>query len=90
MKEIVTIVENDTKRYPLGATPTADGMHFSFVYPGKECHLILYEQGKKRQATKIPFLPENRTGDVWNMTLKGDFQGIEYLFEYYKTYVMKM
>ena len=81
MKEIVTIVENDTKRYPLGATPTADGMHFSFVYPGKECHLILYEQGKKRQAAKIPFPPENRTGDVWNMTLKGDFQGIEYLFE---------
>ena len=81
MKRIYRIVENDTRRYPLGATPTAEGMHFSFVHPGTECQVVLYEQGKKKPAAKIPFPAENRTGDVWNVTVKGDFQGIEYLFE---------
>lgn len=81
MKKIYTIVEHDTKRYPLGAVPTAEGMHFSFVHPGEECTVVLYERGKKKPVAKIPFPLENRTGDVWNVTLKGDFQGIEYLFE---------
>ena len=81
MKHKYTIVENDTRRYPLGATPTADGMHFSFVHPGKECRVILYEQGRRRPAARIPFPLENKTGDVWNVTIKGDFQGIDYLFE---------
>ena len=81
MKHKYTIVENDTRRYPLGATPTADGMHFSFVHPGKECRVILYEQGRRRPAARIPFPLENKTGDVWNVTIKGDFQGIGYLFE---------
>ncbi len=81
MKRQYTIDGNDRQPYPLGATATAEGMHFSFVDDGGSCRLLLFEQGKKEPLAEIGFPPKLKMGSVWSMTLKGDFQGIEYLYE---------
>lgn len=81
MKKIYTIVTTDARRYPLGAVPVEGGMHFSLICPGESCSLVLYEKGRKDPIARLAFPLEQKTGDVWNATVQGDFKEVEYLFE---------
>lgn len=75
------IDRSDTNVYPMGAVRTEKGMHFSFAAPGDRAALLLYEAGEPEPVSRIEFLPELRMGDVWNMSLAGDFTGLEYVYE---------
>lgn len=81
MKSEFVIDQSVAGEYPLGAAATESGMHFSFVYPGKCCAVVLYRSGGKEPLAKFPFPEELRMGDVWSVAIAGDFAGIEYLFE---------
>lgn len=75
-------IAEDKKWYPLGVTETAEGYHFATTAGKESCSLILFREGKTAPAGRFPFRPEDRTGDVWNMTLSGsDFRGVEYAYE---------
>ncbi len=75
------IDRSDTSVYPLGAVPTEKGMHFSFVTRGEQAALVLYEAGAAEPVGRMDFPPELRMGDVWNMSLAGEFAGLEYVYE---------
>lgn len=75
------MIENDPRRYPMGAAAEQDRVHFSFVYSGDSCAVVLYRPGGKNPVARIPFPESQREGDVWSMTLEGKFQGMEYLYE---------
>lgn len=74
-------VIRDDRWYPMGTAVVEGGMHFSLVFQGESCSLVLYRAGGRTPIERIPFPEENRVGDVWSMTVAGDFQGMEYCFE---------
>lgn len=70
------------KWYPMGVTRVRGGYHFATAAGKESCSLVLYRKGKETPWKKIAFREEDRTGDVWHMTLLGgDFNGLEYGFE---------
>ena len=74
----------DKNRYPMGLTPVAGGIHVSVVVAADTCSLLLFPagSGKTEEPLRIPFPPENRQGDVWEMTLTGaDLARYDYAFE---------
>lgn len=75
------IDRNDMGEYPLGAVKTERGVHFSFVHPGETCAVLLYRPGESQPAARIDFPPDQKTGDVWQLSAEGDFAGLEYLYE---------
>ena len=81
MKKDYSIDIDNRKIYPMGVTPVDGGMHFSFVSRAARCTLVLYRRGKSRSKARIDFPEEGRTGDVWSMTVTGDFEDLEYTFE---------
>lgn len=76
-----TIVKEKSYGYPMGATMIDGGVHFSAVFQGNSCNLVLYLAGRKNSVKTIAFSPDDRTGDVWNLTIRGEFKGIEYAYE---------
>lgn len=73
------IIKNEKQMYSMGAVIGRDAVHFSVAAEGKECFLILYYKGK--ETARLPFPQEEKMGDVFNITVQGDFSGIEYLYE---------
>ncbi len=71
----------DDRRYPLGATPAEGGVHFSVVWAGESCRLLLFGKDRKKTEAEIDFSIRERIGDVWNVTVTGDFQDIAYCYE---------
>ncbi len=64
-----------------GIKRTRNGVHICVEAPGAFCRLVIYEKGKKR-GLRIPFLEEDRIGDMWTMELSGDdFSELEYSIE---------
>ena len=75
-------IADSQKWYPLGATRVRGGYHFATTAGASSCALVLYREGKTAPVQKISFREEDKTGDVWNMTLTGgDFSGLEYAYE---------
>lgn len=81
MQKRYQIAVNDGRIYALGGTPVTGGMHFSFVSKGTACAVILYRRGARLRFERVEFPADSRTGDVWSMTLLGDFTGLEYVYE---------
>ena len=79
--EKYTIVKDDRMFYPMGVTVINGGAHFSVVSRSEACALVLFSRGRKKPDARLLFPLENRIGDVWNMTVSGDFTGIEYCYE---------
>lgn len=79
--EKYTIVKDDRRFYPMGVTVIEGGAHFSVVSKSEACALVLFSRGRKKPDTRLWFPQENRIGDVWNMTVSGDFTGMEYCYE---------
>ncbi|HJC48337.1 MAG TPA: alpha-amylase [Candidatus Lachnoclostridium pullistercoris] len=75
-------ISENKKWYPLGAVKVRGGYHFATTAGKESCALVLYRAGREKPVQKIFFREEDKTGDVWNMTLTGgDFQGLEYAYE---------
>ena len=65
----------------MGVTAVAGGMHFSYASKGKSCALLLYKKEGTAPLARILFPDGLRTGDVWNVTVLGDFEGLFYTYE---------
>lgn len=81
---------SDDREYPMGLTRTEHGIHVSVAAAAGECSLLLFlpetayskRKGERKPSERIPFPPERRIGDVWEMTLTGDgLDRYEYAFE---------
>ena len=75
--------ENSRKiLYPLGVTLEKDGAVIMAQAEGTNAALLLYEAGGKTPCERIPFLQENRMGDVWFLRLENrDIRDMEYQIE---------
>lgn len=71
----------DEQYYPIGTTAGEGRIHFSVISRGERCSLVLYRKGQQEIHQKIDFPKEARVGDVWNLTVAGDFNHVEYCFE---------
>ena len=78
MKGSYQIEEADESIYGMGTTSVAGGVHFSFASEGETAELLLYKNGALE--AKIPFPERGRNGNVWRMTVLGNFQGLEYAY----------
>ncbi len=47
----------DNRRYPLGAVQTEEGVHFSVVWAGENCRLLLFGKDRKKPEAQVDFLP---------------------------------
>ncbi|WP_432626393.1 alpha-amylase [Brotaphodocola sp.] len=73
----------------LGLTRIDGGIRVAVAVDAEECALLLYLPGshtrqkeEKREAVRIPFPREGRTGNVWAMTVLGeDLDRYDYVFE---------
>lgn len=81
MKKGFQIDRNDTRIYAMGVTAVTGGVHFSFSSKGEACAVVLYRKGAKTPRDRITFPAHLKTGDVWSMTVLGDFTGLEYVYE---------
>ena len=67
--------------YPLGAHKDKDGVRFSYVSKKKDCGIILYDRKTGRQKKKLPFLPEEKQGNIYSKKLTmQDADCVTYLF----------
>lgn len=66
--------------YPMGAVKMGGGMHFSIASPKEKCSLVFYQKGKTEPVQTVPLEEEDKIGDVWNITLTGNFRGLEYAY----------
>lgn len=74
------IINEEARRYSMGAVRTQAGVHFSAAFQGESCSLVLFRKGKPEIVQEIPFSAEYRIGDVWNMTVAGNFDQMEYCY----------
>lgn len=81
MRESFEIDRSDGKLYEMGVTAVAGGMHFSFASQGCSCALLLFKKGSRTPGTRILLPDSMRTGDVWSVTVLGEFEGLEYAYE---------
>lgn len=51
--------------YPLGAHVAGDEIRFSFVSKNDCCGVVLYDRKNGRRIAKLPFLAEERTGNIY-------------------------
>lgn len=76
------IAEADKSRiYPPGVAPNGDGFDVCFISEAENCGFLLFKKGSRQPAARIPFPLEGRMGNVHFMTVKGNFEGLEYAFE---------
>ena len=69
--------------YPLGVIALGSKVNFAAVMNTKEQNgILLYERSTKRLAAKIPFRPEDSTGNICCGVLE-DFQPEKYLYNFY-------
>ena len=57
--------------YPLGAHPEAGGIRFSFVSKEADCGILLYDLNGGKKIQRIPFLPEDRVGNIYCRLVEG-------------------
>lgn len=76
--ERLTKRKEEPRLYPMGAVKTETGMHFSIASPCESCSLVFFQKGKQEPVQTIAFENEDKIGDVWNITLSGDFRGLQY------------
>ncbi len=55
----------------LGATRENNKIRFSFVSEAEDCGIILYDRNTKSEVKRIPFLPEERIGNIYSKVVSG-------------------
>lgn len=67
--------------YPLGAHKEENGVRFAFVSNKTNCGILLYDRKSGIQKQKIPFLPEDKYGNIYCKYVKNmDTDAITYQF----------
>lgn len=67
-------MKNDRQRknpYPLGAHKEGEEIRFSFVSKTDSCGILLYDRKTGRRIKKLPFLPEDRIGNIYCKRVSG-------------------
>lgn len=72
--------KEEPHRYPMGTVKIEAGMHFSIASPKESCSLVFFQQGETEPVQTVPLEVEDKIGDVWNITLTGDFRGLTYAY----------
>lgn len=67
--------------FPLGVQACQDGINFAYVSTAENCGVVLFDKKTKKELMRLPFLKENRVGNVYTMFVKGiSTQEIAYCF----------
>lgn len=80
----LSVLAGEYGQYPMGLTVTKDKLHVSVVWPGETCSLVIFEKGKDTPWQTIAMDPQEKRGDVWNLTAsfgKRLPKNLEYCFE---------
>lgn len=72
--------KEEPHRYPMGTVKTEAGMHFSIASPTENCSLVFFQKGETEPVQTVPLAVEDKIGNVWNITLTGDFRGLTYAY----------
>ena len=67
-------MENEKQRknpYPLGAHKEGEEIRFSFVSKTGSCGILLFDRKTGRRIKKLPFLPEERIGNIYCKRVSG-------------------
>ncbi len=64
-----TVLTGEPQNCPIGLTVMKNMLHFSVIWPGSTCSLVIFQSGEEEPARIIPMDPALRQGDVWNLTL---------------------
>ena len=64
-------LKEETRRYPIGLTVIDKKLHISVIGANNTCSLALFWTDGQEPDLKIPMDPEEREGDVWNLTVEG-------------------
>lgn len=56
---------------PLGVTVDQSGINFAYVSREKDCGVVLFRRGSRREYRRIPFCPDYAVGDVYCMHVSG-------------------
>ena len=81
MKQDYIAVADKSRIYPPGVAANGDGFDVCFISEAERCGLLLLKKGSRQPVARIPFPHEGRMGNVHFMTVKGEFEGLEYAFE---------
>ena len=81
MKQDYIAVADKSRIYPPGVAANGDGFDVCFISEAESCGLLLFKKGSRQPVARIPFPHEGRMGNVHFMTVKGEFEGLEYAFE---------
>lgn len=69
------------KPYPLGAHMESGAIRFSFVSKTGACGILLFDRATGKALDKIPFLPEDRVGNIYCKTVDNiDAEKLTYQF----------
>lgn len=55
---------------PLGVQANKDGINFAYVSATENCGVVLFDRKTKNEFARLPFLKENRVGNVYTMFVK--------------------
>ncbi|WP_143320500.1 alpha-amylase family glycosyl hydrolase [Clostridium sp. HBUAS56010] len=71
----------DNRAFPMGLTRVLEGFHIKTAAVGTDCRILLFQREEEEPCCTLSFPSETRQGDVFSMTVSGDFSGISYCFE---------
>lgn len=81
MEETMTGRFQQKKPYPLGAHIESGAIRFSFVSKTGSCGILLFDRATGKALDKIPFLPEDRVGNIYCKTVDNiDAEKLTYQF----------
>lgn len=55
---------------PLGVQAYKDGINFAYASATENCGVVLFDRKTKKEFARLPFLKENRVGNVYTMLIK--------------------
>ena len=67
--------------FPMGQTMVLNGIHFSVAAEGEDCRVLFFKEGEEEPFQTLSFPKKWRRGNVFSMTVSGDFSGLFYCFE---------
>lgn len=67
--------------FPMGLTRVPGGVHVRVAAEGEDCRVLLFQKGEEEPFKALSFPLKTRQGNVFSMTVSGDFSGLFYCFE---------
>lgn len=83
MEEAMTDRFRSRRLYPLGAHVEDGRVRFSFVSKKESCGILLFDRVSGKKLDKVPFLPEDRVGNIYCKTVD-DIDPIRVTYQFYE------